>query len=132
VNLFIVEDSAAMRGRLAAALTEVPGVRLLGWADGAEQAVQEIERLRPDFVVLDLRLAEGSGLFVIEAIKRRKLPPLIAVLTNHPHAQYRARCEELGADFFFDKAAGLDGLVEACRAAAVNGSRTPREGAPRT
>jgi DNA-binding NarL/FixJ family response regulator len=127
VNVFIVEDSAAMRARLAAALTELPGVRVLGWADAAAEAVREIERLRPHFVVLDLRLAQGSGLFVIEAVKRRRTPPLIAVLTSYPHEQYRVRCAELGADFFFDKAAGLDGLLDACRAAAESQISQGRE-----
>jgi DNA-binding NarL/FixJ family response regulator len=119
MNVFVVEDSPAMRARLTAALNEVPGVRVLGWADGAAEAAFEIERFRPHFVVLDLKLGQGSGLFVIEAIKRLQPPPLVAVLTNYPHPQYRARCVELGADFFFDKAAGLDPLLEACRVQAA-------------
>jgi DNA-binding NarL/FixJ family response regulator len=118
MDVFIVEDSAAMRQRLIAALEEVPGVRVVGWADGADEATATIRRLQPHFVVMDLRLAQGSGLFVLESIKRLESPPVVAVLTNYPHEQYRARCAELGANFFFDKAGGLDGLLEACRRAA--------------
>lgn len=118
MDVFVVEDSAAMRQRLIAALEEVPGARVVGWSDGADQAVSALSRLRPHFVVLDLRLAQGSGLAVLESIKHLDLPPVVAVLTNYPHEQYRARCAELGADFFFDKASGLDGLQEACRRAA--------------
>ena len=115
MDVFVVEDSAAMRQRLSAALEEVPGVHVVGWAEGADEATAAIKRLRPHLVVLDLKLAQGSGLFVLEAIKRLDPPPTVIVLTNYPHEQYRTRCAELGADHFFDKAAGLDGLLEVVR-----------------
>jgi DNA-binding NarL/FixJ family response regulator len=117
VNVFIVEDSVSMRSRLTAALEEVQGVRVVGEADGADAALFAIERLRPDLVIVDLRLAEGSGLTVIEDLKRLHPAPIVAVLTNYPYPQYRARCLALGADYFFDKAAGLDALLEVCRGA---------------
>ena len=113
VDVIVVEDSAPLRVRVVEALEELPGVRVVGVADGADDALAAIRRLKPQLVVLDLRLAQGSGLFVLEASKRLVPPPIVAVLTNYPHEQYRTRCAELGADFFFDKAAGLDGLLEA-------------------
>jgi DNA-binding NarL/FixJ family response regulator len=128
VNVFVVEDSAAMRQRLIAALEEVPGARVVGWAEGADEAMTAITCLRPRLVVLDLRLALGSGLSVLEGIKRIEAPPVVAILTNYPHAPYRARCAELGADYFFDKAAGLDGLMDACRAIVAGGSGAASRG----
>ena len=104
-----------MRRRLIAALEELPGVRVTGWAGAADDAMEAIWRLGPQFVVLDLQLTRGSGLLVLGALKTLDRPPVIAVLTNHPQVQYRRRCEELGADFFFDKAEGLDGVLDACR-----------------
>jgi DNA-binding NarL/FixJ family response regulator len=118
MDVFLVEDSAGLRQRLVAELEEVPGIRVVGWADREADATAAITRLRPRFVVLDIRLAEGSGLGVLEAVKRLDPPPIVAVLTNYPEPQYRARCSELGADCFFYKAAGLDSLLEACRRAA--------------
>lgn len=118
MDVFLVEDSAGLRQRLVAAIEEVPGTRIVGWATGEDEATAAIGRLRPRFVVLDIRLAQGSGLGVLEAVKRLDPPPIIAVLTNYPEPQYRARCAELGADYFFYKAAGLDSLLEACRRAA--------------
>ena len=118
MDVFLVEDSAGLRQRLVAELEEVPGMRVVGWADRESDATAAIARLRPRFVILDLRLAQGSGLGVLEAVKRLEPPPIVAVLTNYPEPQYRARCAELGADYFFYKAAGLDSLLEACRRAA--------------
>jgi DNA-binding NarL/FixJ family response regulator len=126
VDVLLVEDSAMMRRRLVAALEEVPGVRIVGVADGADEAIGEIRNLRPQLVVLDLSLAQGSGLVVLEAVKRLDAGPAVAVLTNYPYEQYRARCVELGAEFFFDKAAGIEGLLEAARRMAA---ARPHEGA---
>ncbi len=123
MNVFIVEDSFTMRSRLTAALEEVEDVRVVGEADSADAALFNIERSRPDLVIVDLRLAEGSGLAVIEDLKRLHPAPIVAVLTNYPYPQYRTRCLELGADYFFDKAAGLDALLDVCR-----GARPVKEG----
>jgi DNA-binding NarL/FixJ family response regulator len=120
MDVFLVEDSVAMRERLTEALEEVSRVRVVGWAEGADEATAAIKRLKPRLVVLDLQLAQGSGLYVLAAIKRLADAPLVAVLTNYPDEAYRTRCVELGADYFFDKAAGLDGLLEAVRGSAGN------------
>jgi DNA-binding NarL/FixJ family response regulator len=123
MDVFVAEDSASMRKRLVAALEEVAGVEVVGWADRAGEATEAVARLKPQFVVLDLRLAEGSGLSVLEAAKHLDPPPVVAVLTNFPYEQYRARCAELGADGFFDKAQGLDGLLVAVRATAAKATQ---------
>jgi len=124
MDVFLVEDSAGLRQRLIAAIEEVPGTRVVGWASGEDEATAAIGRLRPRFVVLDIRLAQGSGLGVLEAVKRLEPPPIVAVLTNYPEPQYGVRCAVLGADYFFYKAAGLDGLLEACRRAAGEAEET--------
>ena len=59
-------------------------------------------RKRPKESAMDVFVVEE---FALEAIKRLAPPPVVAVLTNYPHEQYRARCAALGADYFFDKAA---------------------------
>jgi DNA-binding NarL/FixJ family response regulator len=127
MDVFVVEDSAGLRQRLLAALGEAQGVETVGWAAGQDEAVAAIARLRPQFVILDLRLAQGSGLAVLEAVKQFVPPPIVAVLTNYPERQYRERCAELGADHFFYKAAGIDSLLETCRWAAEAGAMVPSE-----
>jgi len=117
MNVFVVEDSAAMRQRLIAALEELPGVRVTGWSDRADNAIEAIRRLEPHFVVLDLQLVQGNGMSVLGALRALDRTPTVAILTNYTQPQYRRRCAELGADFFFDKSADLDDLLAACRAA---------------
>lgn len=123
MDVFVVEDSGPMRHRVVEALEELVDVRVVGVADSADEAIAEIRSLRPHFVVLDLRLAQGSGLFVLEAVKKFEPPPVVAVLTNYPIQQYRARCAQLGADFFFDKAKGLDPLLQVARRMVADAER---------
>lgn len=126
MDVVIVEDSAAMRERLVEAINDLPNVRVVGCAGGATDAMAMIRSARPHFVVLDLHLSEGSGLGVLEEIQRLDPRPHVAVLTNFPYQQYRARCAALGANHLFAKADGIDALLDACRAAANEVAELPR------
>jgi DNA-binding NarL/FixJ family response regulator len=118
VDVVIVENSEAWRERLAEALSELPHVRVVGHARGADDALALIGRARPHFVVLDLHLEQGNGLGVLEQLQRFEPRPLVAVLTNFPYPQYRTRCASLGASYLFAKEEGIDGLLEVCRSTA--------------
>jgi len=49
---------------------------------------------------------------VLQEIKRDKPSCKVIVLTNYPYREYRKKCMELGADFFFDKATEFDKIPE--------------------
>jgi len=115
MKVFVVEDSVLMRDRLAAMLAEqLPGVEIVGQADSPALAIESIRSLRPDVVILDLRLPNGSGLDVLRAIKEEGLGPGVIVLTNYPYRQYREKCAAAGADFFLDKSNEFDRVPSAC------------------
>jgi DNA-binding NarL/FixJ family response regulator len=103
MQIYIVEDSPAVRTRLQTLLGEVPGAEVAGSAGGATQATREILAARPDVVILDLNLAEGGGFDVLREL--RKLAPEIDVymLSNFSAYPYRQLAERLGARGFFDK-----------------------------
>jgi DNA-binding NarL/FixJ family response regulator len=56
-------------------------------------------------VILDIRMPEGTGIDVLEGMRREKLTPITIVLTNFTFPQYRRKCLQLGARYFFDKSA---------------------------
>jgi DNA-binding NarL/FixJ family response regulator len=78
-------------------------VEIVGEAETAFEAIQSIRRLRPAVVILDISMPGGSGIQVLETIRKEKPVPLIIMLTNFTHEPYRQRCFKLGADYFFDK-----------------------------
>ncbi len=113
MTVVLVDDSAPLRERLAEWLSCLPGLEVVGQASGVGEAVRAIGEARPDLVVLDLQLADGSGIEVLEKIKGCPPVPAVIVLTNYPHPQYRRRCLEMGAEFFFEKQAELSQFLEA-------------------
>ncbi|HEX6530957.1 MAG TPA: response regulator, partial [Burkholderiales bacterium] len=67
MQVFLVEDSPLIRDRLLALLGSVPGAQVCGHANNAGAAVREILATRPDVVVLDIALADGTGFDVLRA-----------------------------------------------------------------
>jgi DNA-binding response OmpR family regulator len=63
-------------------------------------------------VILDIRMPGGSGMDVLQAIKREKQAPMVIMLTNYPYPQYRKKCLGLGADYFFDKSTEFEKVTE--------------------
>jgi DNA-binding NarL/FixJ family response regulator len=110
--VYIVEDSSTITERLASLLRDLANVEILGISGKASQAIQEIKDLRPDIVTLDLQLIEGSGIDVLREVKKTPNPPTIIVLTNYADVPYRAHCQNLGADHFFDKAIDFPEVVD--------------------
>ena len=107
MNVFIVEDSASIRERLAAMLGDIEGVTVVGQAETPAEALEGILRTRPDSVVLDIHLIGGSGLDVLRQVHPRTPDTVFIVLTNYPDPQYRRICMEAGAAYFFDKSSEI-------------------------
>jgi DNA-binding NarL/FixJ family response regulator len=101
-RVYIVEDSASIRERLIEMLSS-RGINVVGEASSPGEAIAGIRRLRPDCVVLDLKLVGGSGIEILREL-HPELPEItFIVLSNHADAPYRRRCEAAGARFFLDK-----------------------------
>ena len=112
MKVFIADDSALVRERLAALLSEIKAIELIGQAGDVSGTLEGIRQLEPDVVILDIRIPGGTGFHVLEAVKQLKVAPMIIVLTAFPYPQYRKRCREAGAAFFFDKATEFDRVVQ--------------------
>ncbi len=102
-KVFIVDDSPVVRERLATLLSDLPSVEIVGQAEIAFEAISATRRLKPDVMLLDISMPGGSGIHVLEMVKKERPAPLVIMLTNFAHEQYRQKCLQLGADFFFDK-----------------------------
>ena len=107
-RVVLVEDSEAVRRRLQELLSSVPGVTVVGQAEGVSEAMDVIGRARPDAVVLDLRLKDGSGMMVLKMVKTLRPGTRVVILTNHGTEEHRIKALALGADRFLDKTADFD------------------------
>jgi DNA-binding NarL/FixJ family response regulator len=115
MRLFIADDSELLRERLVDVLSEIEGVEIIGQGEDTIEVVKAVERLHPDLVILDIRMPGGNGILVLEILKKMENPPLVIMFTNYPNLQYRMRCLEAGADFFFYKATEFEKLIDAVK-----------------
>ena len=62
LKVFITDDSVLVRERLVGLISELEAVELVGQAESAPEAIEAIPRLRPNVVILDIRLPGGNGI----------------------------------------------------------------------
>jgi len=104
VNVLIVDDSQLVAERLEGMLTQISeDLRVIWHAQSAAEGRQAFRCGRPDVVILDVQMPGGSGIDLIPEVKQATPVPVVIMLTNYPFPQYRDRCLEAGADYFFDK-----------------------------
>jgi DNA-binding NarL/FixJ family response regulator len=102
-KVFIAEDFFPVRQRLTELLTADDSVDIVGEAETSKEAVRGILAQRPDWVVLDFDLRDGTGVEVLRVVHPQAPSIRFIVLSNHPGSQYRRACLESGASWFFDK-----------------------------
>lgn len=113
LRIFLVDDSVVIRDRLKRLLADMKEVTVIGESGNAQEATDAIIKQKPDVVLLDIHLLDGSGIDVLQRLKQGKPAPAVIVLTNYPYPQYRQKCLEAGADFFFVKSSEFDQVVPA-------------------
>ncbi len=115
MKVLLADDSKLVRERLAAQLYELEKVEVVGEADYIPELLELIQRLKPDVVVLDIHMPGGNGIQALEAIKKEPGSPVVIMLTMLPYPQYRKKCLEAGAEFFFDKATEFDLVMQSLK-----------------
>jgi two-component system response regulator NreC len=103
-SLIIVEDSGQIILRIRSVADTIAGLEILGEAADSRTAIELIARHRPDFVVLDLHLADGSsGLDVLTYLCDREPPPQVIVLSANVSEYRSLRRAFARADHVLDK-----------------------------
>lgn len=112
MRLLIADDSDVLRARLIEMLSEIEGIEIVGEIEDPKEVIEAAKDLKPDVVILDIRLPGGNGMTALEAIKKREDAPIVIMFTNYPYLQYRKRSMNLGADYFFYKAIEFEKLIK--------------------
>jgi DNA-binding NarL/FixJ family response regulator len=113
LEIFLVDDSAPVRERLLAMLAAIAGVFVVGQAANAALAIRDILELRPQVVLLDLKLGDGgSGFDVLRAVRPQAPEIDFYLLSNFSTPAYRRSAEDLGARGFYDKTQEFGRLMD--------------------
>jgi DNA-binding NarL/FixJ family response regulator len=102
-TVLIVDDHAGFRAG-ARALLEADGFDVLGEAADGESAVEQVRRLRPQVVLLDVQLPAMDGFAVAERLAAEPFAPTVVLISTRGRSAYRGRLEATPARGFITKA----------------------------
>ncbi len=117
LRILLVEDSPLLRSRLENMLSQYAAFKVTGLASAEAEAVEKLDTVSYDAIVVDVELRPGSGIGVIRAARARNRVQddrnhvWIIVLTNYDLPTVRERCIAAGADHFLDKMREIDQLM---------------------
>jgi CheY-like chemotaxis protein len=117
LRIMLVEDSPLLRSRLESMLSQYAAFKVTGLASAEAEAVQKLETVPYDAIVVDVELRPGSGIGVIRSARAHNPDKAngdhvwIIVLTNYDLPTVRERCMAAGADHFLDKMREIDQLM---------------------
>jgi two-component system response regulator RegA len=110
-SLLLVDDDKSFLQRLGRAL-EVRGFSVK-MAESVSEGLAYLETAAPAFAVVDMRLADGNGLDVISALKRRRADARAIVLTGYGNIATAVNAVKLGAADYLAKPADADDVIAA-------------------
>ena len=116
IRVLLADDHAVLRAGLRALLGSEPDMEVVGEAVDGEDAVVQVERLRPNVLVLDIAMPRLNGLEAIRRIRSLGLTVKILVLTMHAEDQYLLQVLRAGGSGYVLKASADTDLMEAIRA----------------
>ena len=108
MKVIIADDSKLIRDRITERVKLIDSVNVVAQTTNSYETIEEIKKHKPDVLILDIRMPEGSGINVLKYIQKNKTKIVTIVVTNYPIIQYKNKCFELGADYFFSKATEFD------------------------
>lgn len=114
-KILIVDDHPLVRTGFAQLIGDCPDLEVCGEAGNMAEALRQIDNIRPDLAIIDLSLAGGSGLDLIEHIKSRDKNILMLVASMHDETLYAERVLAAGARGFINKQEAQDSIIRAIR-----------------
>jgi DNA-binding NarL/FixJ family response regulator len=120
LSVLLVDDHELIRQGLARAFERTDDFTVVGEAGSVAEGKAVALRLRPDVVVTDVRLPDGSGLDLVRDLRSRSEEVGIVVLTMYAGDEALFGALEAGASAFVSKDAPSDDVVAAARHASVS------------
>ena len=121
MSVILIDDNAALIKAMSDDFSARSDVNLLGTADNGVDALDLIDQLQPQFVVLDIVMPRLDGLGVLRELNRRESRPHVVMLSALKNDAVVNRTVELGASYFMVKPATPAQVYEQLRTLAQDG-----------
>ena len=124
IRLLIADDHTILRQGLAAVLAEEPDFDFVGFAEDGPQTLERYAALKPDVVLLDLRMPKRDGLEVARELVNRWQAKVL-ILTAFDHDEDLRQGLKAGAKGYLLKDAAREEIADAVRTVAQGGTYLP-------
>jgi DNA-binding NarL/FixJ family response regulator len=131
IRVALVDDQAIVRGGLARILSPADGFEVVAECADGRQAVAELPALRPDVVLMDIRMPDLDGIAATKRLCAAENPLVVLVLTTFGEDEVLWGAIEAGAAGFVLKSSSAEDLIAAVRAVAGGGAWFDSAVAPR-
>jgi DNA-binding NarL/FixJ family response regulator len=119
IRVLVVDDHAVVRAGLAAILASTDDLECVGTAGDAAEALQQVQRLAPDVVLLDVSMPGEDGISVTRALRRAGRPVGILVLTSFGETALVLEVVQAGADGYLLKESAAETILDGVRQVAA-------------
>jgi len=116
IRTLIADDHALVRAGIRALVEKIKGVLVVGEAGKGSEVLKLINQLKPDLVLLDITMPDGSGFDVLQQVTKKHSGIRVIVLTVHEASEYAMRAMREGAVGFLPKSAASTELEHAIQA----------------
>ena len=116
IKILIVDDHVVVREGLSAMLSREPNIEVVGEAENGAQAIDKADKLKPDIVLMDLRMPEVDGVEAMQRIKQQHPEINFIVLTTYDNDEYIFKGIEAGARAYILKDSPREELFRAINA----------------
>ncbi len=104
MKVLIADDSEVIRTAIIKSLQKLKNIDTMYEAKEVPQAIEILNKYKPDIALIDIKMPGGSGFDVLKAAKQKDMNCLAIMLTNYTFKHYENKSMANGADYFFDKA----------------------------
>lgn len=115
IRVLLVDDHLVTRAGARRILEDAADIEVVGEASDGQEALDQMDELRPDLVALDIDMPGMDGMRACQALLERADPPRVLALTGHDKDAYVREMLRLGVQGYLLKSAGPDELVRAVR-----------------
>lgn len=119
ITVLVLDDHEVVRRGICEILERAEGVTVVAEAGTVQQAIRRADAVRPQVILSDLRLPDGTGLDVIAHVSASLPETKIVVLTSYDDDDARAAAKNAGAHGFVAKTARSADVLQAVRDAAA-------------
>ena len=115
IRIVLADDHPIYRDGLARSLSDAENIEVVGQAGDGQEAVDKVQALRPDVVLLDVSMPKGGGLGALAQIMQMEAPPPVAMLTASEADDDLMQAISLGAMGYLLKGVGAGELIDIVR-----------------